>query len=53
MKRQTGYYHVILHREWIIGYWNSRYWYLIGTMTEYNDAAFQQIDENRIKLKGE
>ena len=50
MKRESGWYWVMLGIKWEIAQYNSRWdmWYVANCEDEFSDNAFTQIDERRI-----
>ena len=54
MKRENGFYWILLNHEWRVAYYcvyqegHAGSWYLCGQEIEYIDDYFTQIDENAI-----
>jgi hypothetical protein len=55
MDRQEGYYWVKYDEKYQVGYWNGKFWTLIGLNYPFTftNSAFEHINENRIKEPGE
>lgn len=51
MKRETGFYWVMLGDEWMIAeyYQPSHCWYITGSSLSLYDKAFKAIDETKIE----
>lgn len=49
MKRESGYYWIKLHGEWMIGYYSHSEWNIYENFATFDDEELDEIDENRIK----
>lgn len=48
MKRQDGYYWVLIVTGWRIAEWKKDCWYLVGGGNTFQDRDFAYINENKI-----
>lgn len=47
--REAGFYWVKFKGEWMVGKWNTVFWFIVSNLSVYSDSNFEEIDERIIK----